>query len=694
MLGVTVLIDVVVLLLYSISSSIANAECDPEAKGFQILDLLITAVCITFAVLLGYIVGKFLIFCIWIPHVPGEYIVLPLGFGIFQFSSWFLAFSTDKFGHGINFDPLLICIAAGYIVANHSRNRRKFLRFLGKVGPLIFIPFFTLTGASLKLMTLATSFPFAALVFITRASCYCAGVFIGGIYSKDQMPMEHIKTMWLAMITQAGVSLGIAAEVAIAFASSWGAQFQSVVISVILLNQIFGPILSKWAIKKNGEDNQANMDEEDDEHRIKKALLIGCNPSAVALTQRLLDVDWDIIILDTDEEKFHQLQHLRIPIRKRSSVHEIHTIKDPHQQNLADAANEAAKEATEALGEEKSESEGGLTVEEALRREAGKVEGSGSLSLPVDDPDDPFASQAPISPRTRAAQTDDSSSPSSASLSSPSSYPTSFPATPHGSTFTTFSSSANSRVITRLISPIRLEHTSGSNRLNRQTDEEKALKLGVEIEVSDCTTQNTDVALVMLDTDAKTYTICNYLLDSLHLKRVLAVVHNPNWASMFASIGVLPIFPFSINISLLFKTCTTPPNAHVDLINPKHALHISLAQLIQPDSIARVPFHLAEASSSELAEFLAQHPNPPLPVEDLWKFDFKMKVVNAAVRDEYVNAIHGVHESKAALKMTTRQAMNKAAVTFTGPGLGSDELNDDEEEAPVEEYKNPHHDQL
>ena len=53
--------------------------------------------------------------------------------------------------HGVNLDALLICIVAGYVVANQSRNRRKFLRFFNRAGPIIFIPFFTLTGAGLKL---------------------------------------------------------------------------------------------------------------------------------------------------------------------------------------------------------------------------------------------------------------------------------------------------------------------------------------------------------------------------------------------------------------------------------------------------------------------------------------------------------------------------------------------------------------
>ena len=46
-------------------------------------------------------------------------------------------------GVGLNFDALLICITAGYIVTNKSHNRIAFLKMLGGAGSYIFIPFFS-----------------------------------------------------------------------------------------------------------------------------------------------------------------------------------------------------------------------------------------------------------------------------------------------------------------------------------------------------------------------------------------------------------------------------------------------------------------------------------------------------------------------------------------------------------------------
>ncbi len=49
-------------------------------------------------------------------------------------------------------DPLLVCIVAGYIATNQSRNRRKFLTFLAEIAPWIFIPFFTLVRPFILLL--------------------------------------------------------------------------------------------------------------------------------------------------------------------------------------------------------------------------------------------------------------------------------------------------------------------------------------------------------------------------------------------------------------------------------------------------------------------------------------------------------------------------------------------------------------
>eukprot|EP00966_Prymnesium_polylepis_P188538 4368888-Prymnesium_polylepis.1 len=55
----------------------------------------------------------------------------------------------------------------------------------------------------------------------------------------------------MAFMTQAGVTLGLAAKVSSDFA--WGADFSTAVVAVVVLNQVVGPPLFKYAIISAGE---------------------------------------------------------------------------------------------------------------------------------------------------------------------------------------------------------------------------------------------------------------------------------------------------------------------------------------------------------------------------------------------------------------------------------------------------------
>ena len=141
MLGVTVVGDVVVLILFAISSSLALAVCDGDFEGLQ---FLATLLCLVAAIVIGYGIGYLFILLLWIPRAPwAKYLIMPFGLLIFMVCDWFNLYSSSNYNVAINFDALLICITAGYIVTNRSENRITFMTMLGKFSPYVFIPFFS-----------------------------------------------------------------------------------------------------------------------------------------------------------------------------------------------------------------------------------------------------------------------------------------------------------------------------------------------------------------------------------------------------------------------------------------------------------------------------------------------------------------------------------------------------------------------
>ena len=221
LLGVTVLCDVYVLILFALSSSVAESECAGE--GFTVIALAYLAGSLVACGVLGWLSGQLLIFLLTFKRFPARYLVLPLGLGIFIASTAILEWSRTALPAPVNLEPLLLCIVGGYIATNRSKHRHRLLVVLQTAGPWVFLPFFTLTGASLNLNVLVSSLGFAVIMFLVRAVTVFLGSYSGGVLA-GQAPL-HNKWMWATLLTQAGVSLGLASEVGMSF-PAWGRSFQ------------------------------------------------------------------------------------------------------------------------------------------------------------------------------------------------------------------------------------------------------------------------------------------------------------------------------------------------------------------------------------------------------------------------------------------------------------------------------------
>ena len=684
MLGITVLTDIVVLLLYSLCAAVANANCSEEAGGFKIADLAVTLGCVCSAIILGYLFGKLIIFLLWLPRVHGEWAVLPLGWAIFHAAAWFVEYSTEEYGIGINFDALLICIVAGYVVANHSRNRRRFLRFMGSCGPLVFIPFFTLTGCGLNLRVMGESAPFAFIMFAVRALTFLGGSALGGYYSG--MEKLHLQTLWVSMLTQAGVSLGIAAEVAIAF-KAWGTEFQSTIVSVVLINQVVGPVLCKWALRKNGEEGMAvGGEEEEDEERHKRAIIVGINISSLAVAQRLLKHDWNVLFIDTDTRKTDMLQWLQY--EKRAKPHRSAAeMKKRRAMQKAREEERARKSFTDLGAGGPPEPSGVASAEASVSREEGQyapVDDEPELQVDVDS-----AAAAASSPAAGAgAAASSSSSSASGSLAVPSAA-----AGAGGDDLNqTTTLPEEQQVQFRLLEAA--DFVDPKDPVYRLKS--AAQCAGLKAATWDCNERNVDAALVMLEADQLNFDLCTVLQDSMHVRRVIAEIQNPNWTSVFASVGVLTVFPYSLASHTLAQMVLCGPHQHLELVPPTRPLHVSLSHVIKPDTLLEnPPLYLRHLEPADQQAFLAQHPDPPMPRDQMWKFDEKVKVVSAAQRDEYLAQIQSLHGNNS-IKLNHGKAAAAAASAFSGPGMlnttggrggGDGDDADDEEERQFRELR-------
>jgi len=297
MLGVTVVMDIVVISIFAISASITDALLLGLGINFGFALLLLGEMLL--ATISGYIIYKVLsvILSSSLHTNAKSALILLLGYSVFFLSTYLREYSHEHSSFEILVEPLLVCMIAGFLITNYSKYRAEFHQILHKTGPYIYIAFFTLTGASLKLDVLVQVWPIALVLFGVRIVSIMIGSFTGGTLAGD--PAQHNRLKWMGFVTQAGVALGLAKEVAGEF-PSFGAQFATMIIAVVVLNEIFGPIFLKYAINKVGEAHTHGKTAPFD--GIRDAIIFGADNQAMALTHQLQSHNWQVKIACTDED--------------------------------------------------------------------------------------------------------------------------------------------------------------------------------------------------------------------------------------------------------------------------------------------------------------------------------------------------------------------------------------------------------
>ena len=306
-MGVTVVKDVLVIILFAICFAIAKALINGESTGILFFILLIVELLTSFG--LGYLLGK----ALQIPfltkfdiQLKGISVIL-IGYSVYLFTSYVKIQTLEFFHHEFVLEPLLICIIGSFVLTNYSKHRIEFSQTLKEISPLIYIVFFTLTGASLSVQTLISVFGIAvALFFLRLVTMIFGGIF--GVYAANDNK-KYALIAWMPYLTQAGVALGLATIISQEF-PVWGHQFETIVIAIIVLNQLIGPPLFKWSLNFVKESHLRAKKNTFDGSR--DALIFGLENQAVALANQLKKHNWQARIVNTDKKSANDNHEVEI----------------------------------------------------------------------------------------------------------------------------------------------------------------------------------------------------------------------------------------------------------------------------------------------------------------------------------------------------------------------------------------------
>ena len=330
-LGVTMASDVVVIVLFAINSSMADALL--TGLGFSPALLLVLCIELTLSLFLGYCLAQLLqfILSLRVARLVKTGCILLSGYGVFILSAVIRTTTHAELPYEILLEPLLICMAGSFIAVNFSDYRAEFRKILQEIGPAVYVVFFTLTGASLALDILALIWPIALCLVAVRLTGIFIGSFSGGMLAGD--PAQYNRISWMTYITQAGVGLGLAKQVAGEF-PEWGTAFAALMIAVIIVNQLIGPVLCKWAIHRTGEARP--ITDKPDLETLRKAIIFGLERQSIALARKLSSHGWQVKIAVLSKDLIKEttppdiqiihVDDLNKKIFQQLGVEKVHTI--------------------------------------------------------------------------------------------------------------------------------------------------------------------------------------------------------------------------------------------------------------------------------------------------------------------------------------------------------------------------------
>jgi Kef-type K+ transport system membrane component KefB len=242
-LGVTVLKDVLVIILFAGALTVSFAVLEPDQVGQSSLAMD----------LLREIAGSIIVGALFGAAIDGYLRWLGQHLVLFTIAiAWILV----EVALVLHLELLLMALTAGFTLeALDPKEGDKFVSALEAASLPLYALFFSLAGAAVHLSELAAVWQWALILVLVRAVALWVGTVVGA--RVGGAPLAVRQHAWPAFISQAGVALGMATLVAREF-PDWGVELQGFFVALVAIHELIGPIAAKWTLDRAGETGQAS----------------------------------------------------------------------------------------------------------------------------------------------------------------------------------------------------------------------------------------------------------------------------------------------------------------------------------------------------------------------------------------------------------------------------------------------------
>ncbi len=152
-----------------------------------------------------------------------------------------------------NADPLLAVMTMGFVVVNAGEWCRQIPeKVSGSIEEIVFILFFTVSGMKLDFGVLKSSALLVLLFVVLRVTGKFTGTILGA--KLTSAPKTVRKYTGYCLVPQGGIVIGLALVLhSMPVFQPFADTLVSVILGTVVINELIGPLLSRWALKKAGE---------------------------------------------------------------------------------------------------------------------------------------------------------------------------------------------------------------------------------------------------------------------------------------------------------------------------------------------------------------------------------------------------------------------------------------------------------
>lgn len=249
--AIVALDDALALILYAFGTSIAGVLMGREGNGIG-AGLVAVVYELGIALLVG-VVGGFLLKTI-LARIKDEDSELTFAVG-----AVLLAIGLAI---ALGLDIILASMALGLTLVNSApRRSQKTLEMVKRFAPPIYVMFFVLVGARLRIESMSLmAWLLVGAYVVGRSLGKIGGVYLGGRWSRARPTVT--KYLGMCLFAQGGVAIGLSILASHRFAPEISSVVILVVASTTFIVQLIGPLFVKLGVKKAGEIGM-NVREED-----------------------------------------------------------------------------------------------------------------------------------------------------------------------------------------------------------------------------------------------------------------------------------------------------------------------------------------------------------------------------------------------------------------------------------------------